>query len=179
MHNNNNSLVTSLLFALATIIYIYPANFAYANIDTTLQALNLIKSNCPATVESYPELSQIKTQIVHADSLQHAQAMALAPTELALSALLDANNLLPFNNDLQSAIDHLNEVRIRIQSAANQEQVADEFAGMMLAGLDDDKAAQIKVGKTGCDYSSGEIIAIVIGLILGIIPGLILLVVLC
>jgi hypothetical protein len=31
----------------------------------------------------------------------------------------------------------------------------------------------------GCDYSTGEIIAIVIGFILGIIPGIILLIVLC
>ena len=50
---------------------------------------------------------------------------------------------------------------------------------MMLAGLDNDRAAHVSVGKASCDYSTGETIAIVLGLILGIIPGLILLVVLC
>ncbi|MDD5411505.1 MAG: hypothetical protein PHF31_08845 [Methylobacter sp.] len=63
--------------------------------------------------------------------------------------------------------------------ASSQAQVADEFSGMMLAGLDDDTVARVKAGNVGCNYSTGEIIGIVVGLILGIIPGLILLVVLC
>ena len=63
--------------------------------------------------------------------------------------------------------------------ASSQEQVADEFSGMMLAGLDNDSAAHVSVGKASCNYSTGETIAIVLGLILGIIPGLILLVLLC
>ncbi|MFZ2404634.1 MAG: hypothetical protein WAW41_05820, partial [Methylobacter sp.] len=58
-------------------------------------------------------------------------------------------------------------------------QVADAFSGMMLAGLDNDSAARVTAGNASCNYSTGEIIAIVVGLILGIIPGLILLVVLC
>jgi hypothetical protein len=40
-------------------------------------------------------------------------------------------------------------------------------------------AAHVNIGSGGCDYSTGELIAIVVGLILGIIPGIILLVVLC
>jgi hypothetical protein len=63
--------------------------------------------------------------------------------------------------------------------ASSPTQVADEFSGMMLAGLDDDSAARVSAGSVGCNYSTGELIAIVVGLILGIIPGLILLVVLC
>jgi len=62
---------------------------------------------------------------------------------------------------------------------ATPKQVADEFSGMTLAGLDDDRLIHAKVGGHGCSYSTGETIAIVIGLILGIIPGLVLLVVLC
>ncbi|MGR8951394.1 MAG: hypothetical protein ACU83V_03160, partial [Gammaproteobacteria bacterium] len=67
----------------------------------------------------------------------------------------------------------------RILVASSQEQVADAFDGMMLAGLDDDRVAHASAGGASCSYSTGEIIAIVVGLILGIIPGLILLVVLC
>ena len=70
-------------------------------------------------------------------------------------------------------------IQARSLAAMTQEQVADEFSGMMLAGLDNDRAVHVSVGNSGCDYSTGETIAIVIGLILGIIPGLILMVLLC
>ena len=87
--------------------------------------------------------------------------------------------ILPLSEDLQEAQGKLAEWRARIASAKTPLQVADEFSGMTLAGLDDDRLIHAKVGSNGCSYSTGETIAIVIGLILGIIPGLILLVVLC
>lgn len=86
---------------------------------------------------------------------------------------------MPFSDDLRAAENRLNNARSRILLASSQEQVADEFSGMMLASLDDDNAAQVGIGKVSCNYSTGEVIAIVVGLILGIIPGLILLIVLC
>jgi tetrahydromethanopterin S-methyltransferase subunit G len=105
--------------------------------------------------------------------------MALAPTDDALNALTNASNLMPFSDDLSSAKTRLSDVRSRIMVASSQAEVADEFSGMMLAGLDDDSAARVSAGGGSCSYSTGETIAIVIGLILGIIPGLILLVLLC
>ncbi len=86
---------------------------------------------------------------------------------------------MPFSEDLQTAESRLDNARSRIMLASSQEQVADEFDGMMLAGLDNDRAASVNVGSGSCNYSTGELIGIAIGLILGIIPGLILLVVLC
>ncbi|MFZ2312682.1 MAG: hypothetical protein WAV82_08700 [Methylobacter sp.] len=105
--------------------------------------------------------------------------MALAPTDGAIDAIQNALSIMPFSDDLRTAETRLSDARSRILVASSQEQVADEFSGMMVAGLDNDRAAQVSVGKVGCDYSTGEIIGIVVGLILGIIPGLILLVVLC
>ena len=53
----------------------------------------------------------------------------------------------------------------RIEAADTPRRVADEFSGMMLAKLDNDKAATLKVGKTRCNYSTGEVIDIVVGLL--------------
>ena len=105
--------------------------------------------------------------------------MALAPTDEAIDALRNARNLIPFSDDLNSAETRLSDARSRILVASSQAEVADEFSGMMLAGLDNDSAARVSGGGGSCNYSTGEVIAIVVGLILGIIPGLILLVVLC
>ena len=75
--------------------------------------------------------------------------------------------MMPFSDDLRTAENRLNDARSRIMLASSQEQVADEFDGMMLAGLDNDRAAHVNIGSGGCDYSTGELIAIAIGLILG------------
>lgn len=142
-------------------------------------SLNLVNMSCPAGSEQYQELTELKSRISAAQTVELAKEIALEPTEQAIGVLENANTLMPYSDDLLSAKNRLNDARDRIMLASSQAEVADEFSGMMLAGLDDDRIAQVKVGKAGCSYSSGETIAIVIGLILGIIPGLILLVVLC
>jgi hypothetical protein len=101
------------------------------------------------------------------------------PTVAAIGALKNARSIMPLSEDLRLAEARLADTHSRIEAANTPQQVANEFSGMMLAGLDSDKAASLKVGKVGCSYSTGEVIAIVVGLILGIIPGLILLIVLC
>lgn len=83
--------------------------------------------------------------------------------------------LAGFDNDNATSVN----THSRIETTNTPDQVVNEFPRMMLAGLDNDKAASLKIGKVGCSYSTGEVIAIVVGLILGIIPGLILLIVLC
>jgi hypothetical protein len=152
---------------------------ANANIWPSTRSMELIKSSCPSGLEQYHELSQLKKDIVAAKSLGDAQKMALAPTDEAIEALSNARNLIPFSDDLRSAETRLNDARSRILVASSHAEVADEFSGMMLAGLDNDSAARVSAGGGSCNYSTGEVIAIVVGLILGIIPGLILLVVLC
>lgn len=79
---------------------------------------------------------------------------------------------MPFSDALKIAESKLNDARTQIMLASSQEQVADEFDGMMLAGLDNDRASHVNIGSGGCDYSTGE-------LVVGLILGIILLVVLC
>lgn len=127
----------------------------------------------------HPELIHLHNEINETDNLNQARALALEQTNAAIDALKHARAIMPLSKDLRLAETRLLEAHTRIESADSPQQVANEFSGMMIAGLDNDQAATLKVGKVGCDYSTGEIIAIVVGLILGIIPGIILLIVLC
>ena len=180
MNNNNRKFwLAWLTAAFITFGLVAQSGTASATVWPSINALSLINASCPSESSQYQELSQLKTEIAAASSVNQARALALAPTDQAITALKDARTLLPFSDGLRSAESRLNSARARIMLASSQEQVADEFDGMMLAGLDNDHAAHVKVGSGGCDYSSGELIAIAIGLLLGIIPGLILLVVLC
>lgn len=152
---------------------------ASANAGPSSGSWELIRSVCPCGSAQYQELVQLKDEIAASETVAKARTMALAPTDGAIDALSNARAIMPFSNDLRIAETRLRDARARILVASSREQVADEFSGMMLAALDDDRAAHVSVGKVGCDYSTGEVIAIVVGLILGIIPGLILLIVLC
>ncbi|WP_347986246.1 hypothetical protein [Methylomonas sp. AM2-LC] len=151
---------------------------ATASLQTDIQSYDLINSVCPTGLEQSRAFNKLRTDIVTAETLEQARVMALKPTEDAMNALDNAYSFLPFSDDLAEAKYRLNAARTRILAASSQQQVADELSGLMLAGLDDN-AATLNVGKTGCHYTNGEVVAIVIGLILGIIPGLILLVLLC
>lgn len=168
-----------IILALTSIFIVSIPQTAKANIWPSASSMELINSSSPAGSGQYQELKQLKKEITAADTLSHARRMALAPTDEALQSLKYARNIMPFSDDLRSAETRLNDARSRILVASSQAQVADAFSGMMLAGLDDDSAARVTAGNASCNYSTGEIIAIVVGLILGIIPGLILLVVLC
>jgi hypothetical protein len=179
MSNNKKYLSLSLISAFALVSVITLSSTASANVLPSAGAFDLIKSTCPSGPNQYQELTQLKQEIAAADNLNVARKLALAPTNSAISALKKASMMMPFSDDLRTAEKRLDDSRSRIMLASSQEQVADEFDGMMLAGLDNDHAAHVNIGSGGCDYSSGELIAIVVGLILGIIPGLILLVVLC
>ena len=92
---------------------------------------------------------------------------------------MTSRRIMPLRDDLRSAETRISDARSLIVVASSREQVADAFDGMMTAGLDDDSAVLASAGGGSCNYSTGEVIAIVVSLILGIIPGLILLVVLC
>jgi hypothetical protein len=150
-----------------------------ANNWPSTASLNLLTASCSCNPDQIQELDRLKQEIASANSVGEARHLALAPTDDAIKALENARALMPFSDDLNIAESRLSAGRSRIEAAASPNEVADKFSGMMLAGLDNDRAAHVNVGKVGCDYSTGELIAIVVGLILGIIPGLILLIVLC
>lgn len=177
--HNNNKITFSSMMLLAVLLVPILNRPVYANIRTLTDAAGLIEATCPAGSKKSAELDRLKQEIGAARSVDEARRLALAPTDDAITALRNARNLMPFSEDLQTAESRLDNARSRIMLASSQEQVADEFDGMMLAGLDNDRAASVNVGSGSCNYSTGELIGIAIGLILGIIPGLILLVVLC
>ena len=174
---NNLSVLIFCLFTLISIITL--SKTASANIWPLAGSLGLIKSACSSGSEQHQEIIQLKKEIAAAGTVNQARSIALVPTAGAIDTLKNARIIMPLSDDLRLAESWLNDARSRILVASSQEQVADEFSGMMLAGLDNDRAAHVSVGKASCDYSTGETIAIVLGLILGIIPGLILLVLLC
>jgi hypothetical protein len=166
-------------FALLMAVVMGMTRVAHATMMPANQTLALLKSTCPSDPSQHKEFIQLRHQINVAATIDQARKLALAPTDDAISALKNAQNIMPFSDDLKTAESRLSNTRNRIMLASSQEQVADEFDGMMLAGLDNDRRAHVSIGNGGCDYSTGELIAIVVGLILGIIPGIILLVVLC
>lgn len=178
--NNLLKKLTIKIFAGAVFLSAGTTSLAYAGLGQSYDAFSMIRESCSAGIAEHPELAALKQQILASASLEEAKKLALAPTDEAISALHSATMLVPFSDDLDASETRLSQARKQIQLASSQAQVADEFEGMMLAGLDNDKTASVKLGKgTECDYSTGETIAIVIGLILGIIPGLVLLVLLC
>lgn len=174
MSNNNNKFSAYWLLVLLTV-----ASNASATMTSVTTAFGLLDATCPTPKQQYQELEHVKKQIINAKNLEEARQLAITPTEEALSALNNARTIMPFSDDLRSAEAKLHDKKQRIILAASQAQIADEFDGMMLASLDNDRAAHVNVGSGSCNYSTGELIAIVVGLILGIIPGIILLVVLC
>ncbi|MDO9103742.1 MAG: hypothetical protein Q7U57_02145 [Methylovulum sp.] len=176
---NKSVLIMFIITSLTSIFFVSLSQSAAANTWSAASSMELIQSTCRSGPEQYQELSQIKSEINAADTVIQARTLALAPTDDAIGALKNARSIMPFSDDLRSAETRLSDARSRILVASSQEQVADEFDGMMLAGLDNDSVAKVSGGGGSCSYSTGETIAIVIGLILGIIPGLILLVVLC
>lgn len=174
-----NVLSLRFFFLLASISLVTVSKTASANVWPSTETLNMLESSCSSGSIRNRELSDLKKRITASESVDKARSLALAPTDEAIGALKNARTIMPFSDDLRAAENRLNNARSRILLASSQEQVADEFSGMMLASLDDDSAAQVGIGKVSCNYSTGEVIAIVVGLILGIIPGLILLIVLC
>ncbi|MBD3241486.1 MAG: hypothetical protein GF331_12930 [Chitinivibrionales bacterium] len=142
-------------------------------------------------------LQRVHDKIAAAQDVQEARKRALAPTRPARAALAKARWLAPWSDDLKDARKRLEDYEQRVREASDPEAVASEFANLVqLASADQPGsfvvpgAALANDGETGwngwdeennggCDYSTGEIIAIVIGFILAIIPGIILLIVLC
>jgi hypothetical protein len=179
MSTSNKFLFVLLRLAIIPVAVFMMSKTVAANTWPTEESWDLVTGTRTSRSTQYPELVRLRDDISKAGSVNEARTLALASTNDAIGALKNARSIMPFSEDLRLAEIRLSAVRSRLKDAATPNQIADEFSGMMLAGLDDDRAANVNVGKVGCSYSTGEVIAIVVGLILGIIPGLILLVVLC
>lgn len=118
------------------------------------------------------EASTWVTRIATAPSLDEARDLALQPTRGAHVALRQAQLVAPWSDSLAQADDELVAYEGRITGAASAQAVADEAAQLVNGGIHADVDG-------GCSFSTGEVIATVIGFILGILPGIILMILLC
>ena len=129
--------------------------------------LALVRCACDAS-----ELVARREEIASAGTLARAQALATPPLQLARQALVRARWLAPDSAGLAAKEEQLREGERAVAAASTPAAVAGAFS-LAVAGSPLPEAA------FGCAYSTGEIIAIVIGFILGILPGIILLIILC
>lgn len=177
---------TSVLLVLTALVI--PIGASRQPIDFLPDAA-LDSCGCTAGAE---RLQAVWEKIAAAESVEDARAEALAGTRAARAALRRARWLAPWSDDLRDAHRRLSDYEERVNTAPDPDAVAEEFSGLVRlasagrldaysgaggagadVGLDDDGDGN------GCDYSTGDVIAIIVGFILGIIPGIILLFVLC
>ncbi len=125
-------------------------------------------------------LQERRTSIAEFASLDAARGAALSDTAMVRSALNASWPAAPFSPGLRTARARVNLYEQAVNDAGSPQEVADAFADFVqLAKVDDDVAVHVGTKSVGCTYSTGETIAIVLGLVLGVIPGLILIALLC
>lgn len=151
MSKTKTFLFVLMMLAIAPIVVLMMSNTASAIGWPTSESLDFAAAACPSESAQYPELVRLREEISTASSLNEARSLALAPTSEAIDGLRNARTIMPFSEDLRLAETHLSDARSRIEAADTPDQVADEFSGMMLAGLDDDRVAGVSVGKVVCD----------------------------
>jgi len=154
-------------------------------------------SPCPCAGESARYLEPFKERIAHSANVEEGRLLALSAVGDAHRALNEARFLAPWSGDMRAAQMRVGEVESHLQSAQSLDEVETEFSGLVgpSAAAPLDSVTPAQAGTPGnfeiasprhgmavggkCNYSTGEIIAIVLGFILGIIPGIILLILLC
>ena len=120
MTHNKPVLSMHTYSALLLISLLSLTNIAEANFGNLTDPLDLINTSCPSGAEHYSKLKELKTEIITADSVKQARALALAPTDSAIDALNSANAMLPNSEELNAAKLRLDEARSRIRAASTQ-----------------------------------------------------------
>jgi hypothetical protein len=142
-------------------------------------------------------LRSYRGRILAASTVDEARALVLSQTRLAHAALNTASWVLPFSDSVREAKEKIETLERRVYAANTQTEVADDFSDllapagrdgvvagatsrMVLAEVDLNQSA-VRTGKGGggCDYTTGEIVIIVLGFLLFIIPGIIFLIIFC
>ena len=149
-----------------------------------LFAVSLLIAGVPARASQQPpgcncaptaELTALRDRIAAAPDLATAQEMAIAPVQQARSVVAKLGWI---SSSLRDAEKRMADYESNIRTANAPADVADHF-GSLVRLASSGAVVGDGVSTSGCDYSSGEIVAIVIGFILAIIPGIILLILLC
>jgi hypothetical protein len=196
--------VAAAIAAMTQVAGVAPAS-AIKNglVSTTEQPLldQAIGGRCvPAAARDI--LRSYRLKIATAPTVEEARDLILLQTRLAAKALSTASWILPFSPSVREARDKIESLERRVYAANTQAEVARDFSevlalpaepdspdmvggsggsSIILAGADLNESA-VRVGTEGgggCNYTTGEIIIIILGFLLFIIPGIIFLIIFC
>ena len=129
------------------------------------QPANAFDCNCDAERARFDAFTQ---KLADAPTLEHAQEMALDKVALSHKVVRIANKQLQGDPAIAEATQKLDALDARVRSAESQQQVSLAFSQL----------AQDRM-KAGCQYTTPEIIIIIIGFLFFVLPGIILMLLLC
>jgi len=141
-------------------------------------ALDVATGGCESASHE-EEILAFRDRLATAPTPEAARALALSQTRLAHQALARARWILPFSATVREAGSNLDAYEARLRQARTQEAVAAEFGGPVRVASGGDSRNDGAHARVNCDYTTTEIVIIVIGFILGIIPGIIFLFLFC
>jgi len=142
-------------------------------------------------------------QIANAPTLDAARELILGQTRLAQKALAAASWALPFSDSVREAREKITALEHRVYAANTQSEVASDFLDFLQVPEDsesyqplghpegdgspmlvaqtnlDQPVVHVGPSGAGCNYSTAEIIIIILGFIFFIIPGIIFLIIFC
>ena len=149
-----------------------------AEAPALLRGFNLDGTGCNGGA-ARTELMVVRDQIADAPSLEAARMLALDQTRLARKALGRARWVIPFHPAIGEARAKIGAFEVEVRSAESQAEVAGAFGTLVrLASAKDLTVVDADI-KADCEYTTGEIVIIVIGFFLAIIPGIIFMAILC
>src|SRR5688572_11567837 len=124
---------------------------------------------CP-TESDREVLHAFSARLAAADDVHEAKDLALKKVRLGHTAIRHAERLSPDAEGLAEAKAEFAAFEATVVAASTPDEVAGAFDALMPQG--DPQAMS-------CDYSTVELVLVVIGLVLGIIPGLLFLLIFC
>ena len=199
------SFVAAAAIAVMTLVAVVaPASAMKTDLVSTIEQPLLDQAIGGRCVPSAAKdiLRSYRLKIAAAPTVEEARALILSQTHLAAMALSTASWVVPFSPSVREARDKIERFEQRVYAANTQAEVARDFseflgvpaepdnstigagsgdAPILLAETDLNQSA-VSVhggGGGGCDYTTGEIIIIVLGFLLLIIPGIIFLIIFC
>lgn len=130
---------------------------------------------CGCQVDS-TELTKFVTELENTSTVEAAREKAWRPAGLAMRALDLTRRVGPVRAEAAQVRSRLLAYQAQLAMASTPSQVGQAFRDLVSA---DDAQLQEARRHKACDFTTGELVVIIIGLILGILPGIILLILLC
>ena len=122
---------------------------------------------CPCDAER-ARLEDFAQKLAAAPTLEQAQDKALDKLALSHKVVKIADKQLHGDPAIAEATEKLDVLDARVRSAENQQQVS-----LVFSQLAEDRM------KVGCDYTTAEILLIIVGFLFFVLPGIILMLLLC